>query len=138
MSKGGSGRNVPSMASIDGTSHERPPATRQPGAAGLRAALGILLLWLPATQALAEAGADPLFGTNGVAAVIEDGRPVAGWSAVPGGGFVAAGRPRFTARHTVDQIRGTECRNGDCYTIWCAPGNCPNQCPNGNPDCRRP
>lgn len=102
MSKGGSGRNVPSMASIDGTSHERPPATRQPGAAGLRAALGILLLWLPATQALAEAGADPLFGTNGVAAVIEDGRPVAGWSAVPGGGFVAAGRPRFTARHTVD------------------------------------
>ena len=48
------------------------------------------------------------------------------------GGAVAC----VAAYCTVDQIRGTECRNGDCYTIWCAPWNCPNQCPNGNPDCR--
>ncbi len=39
----------------------------------------------------------------------------------------------------LELVRGTQCdANKNCNTVWCNPfGACPNQCPNGNPDCNR-
>ena len=60
--------------------------------------------------------------------------PAAVWAGVKiGAGCVALGCL------VADTFRGTQCQGEACTTVWCAnPGNCPNQCPNGNPDCRRP